>query len=105
MDVIIEGSVGRVTGKKRRGLLDLILTVSKQPAMRDRAYPGTVISFTDEDYPPESVEPHKGALMITAQVGPVDMRRMMIDNGSSVDILYSNAYQRLNLGGQKMEVA
>lgn len=67
--------------------------------MKDRAYLGTVISFTDEDYPSESVEPHKGALVITTQVGSVDMRRMMIGNGSSVDILYSHAYQRLDLEG------
>lgn len=42
--------------------------------------------------------------MITAQVGLMDMKRMIIDNGSSVDILYSHAYQRLDLEGRKMEV-
>lgn len=42
--------------------------------------------------------------MITAQVGPVDVRRIMIDNGSSVDILYAYAYQRLDIEGRKMEV-
>lgn len=42
--------------------------------------------------------------MITAQVGPVDMRRIMVDNGSSVDIIYSHTYQRLDLEGRKMEV-
>lgn len=29
---------------------------------------------------------------------------MMIDNGSSVDILYSHAYQRLDLQGKKMDL-
>lgn len=50
------------------------------------------------------MEPHEGVLVITAQVGPVDVRRMMIDNGSLVDILYSHAYQKLDLDGRKMEV-
>lgn len=68
-----------------------MLTVS-DTVKKDRAFPGTVISFSDEDYLVESVEPHEGALVITAQVGPVDMKMMMIDNGSSVDILYSHAY-------------
>lgn len=62
-----------------------------------------VISFTDDDFSSESIEPHEGALVITAQVGPVDVRRIMIDNGSSVDILYAHAYQRLDLEGRKME--
>lgn len=91
VDVISGGSVGRVIGKKRRDLVDAVLAVSEHPAKRDRAYLGTVLSFLDEDYPVESVEPHEGALVITAQVGPIDMRRMMIGNGSSVDILYSHA--------------
>lgn len=81
-----------------------MLTVSEQPARRERAYPGTVISFTDEDYPAESVELYEGALVIMAQVGLVDVKRMMIDSGSSVDILYNHAYQRLDLEGKKMDV-
>lgn len=84
--------------------MDAVLTVSKQPTRKDQAFPDTVISFIDEDYPFESMEPYEGALMITAQVGPMNVRRMMIDNGSSVDILYSHAYQRLDLEGRKMEV-
>lgn len=66
VDVITGGSDGRVTGEKRRGSLDSILIVSEQLIRRDRPYPDMVISFTDEDYPPESVEPHEGALVITA---------------------------------------
>lgn len=66
MDVITGGSVGCVTGKKRQGLVDAILAVFKQLARRDQAYPDTVISFSDEDYLIESVEPYEGALVITA---------------------------------------
>lgn len=80
------------------------MSVSDHPVRRDRAFPVTVISFTDEYYPSELVDQHEGALVITTQVGPVDMGRMMIDNGSSVDILYNHAYQRMDLGGRKMEV-
>lgn len=32
------------------------------------------------------------------------MKRMMIDHGSSIDILYTHAYQRLDLEGRKLEV-
>lgn len=53
VDVIMGGSIGRVTGKKRQGALDSVLQVSKQPIWNERPYPGMVISFTDEDYPLE----------------------------------------------------
>lgn len=76
----------------------------RQPTRRERPYLDTIISFSEEDYSPESVELHEGALVIFAQVGPLDMRRIMIDNRSSVDILYTHTYQRLNLEGRKMEV-
>lgn len=50
------------------------------------------------------MEPHERALIILAQVDLVDIQRIMIDNGSSMDILYSHAYQRVDLKGRKMEV-
>lgn len=90
--------------KKRRGVLDSVLTVSKQPVRKEKLYPDIVISFTNDDFLSEAIKPHEGALVITAQVSPVDMRRIMIDNNSSVDILYSYAYQRLDVEGRKMEV-
>lgn len=70
----------------------------------ERPYPNTIIFFSNEDYPPDTVEPLEGALVITAQVGLVNMRRIMIDNGPSVDILYNHAYQRMDLEGRKMEI-
>lgn len=81
------GSIRKMTEKMRRGLLDAVLTVSKQPSRRDRLFPDTVISFTNEDYPSESIEPHEGALAITAQVRTMEIKIIMIDNSSSVDIL------------------
>lgn len=85
--MITGGSVRKVTGKKLRGFLDAVLSGSYQPVRRERLYPGSVISFTDEDFLLKPIEPHEGALVITAQVGSMDMKRMMIDNGSSIDIL------------------
>lgn len=73
-------------GKKRCRALDSVLTISDQPTKRERLYQDTVISFTDEDYPSE-LKPHERALDITAQVGSMDMKRIMIDNRSSIDIL------------------
>lgn len=63
----------------------------------EQLYPNTSISFFYEDYPLDMAKPHEDALVITTQVGLVDMHRIMIDNGSSVDVLYSYTYQRIDL--------
>lgn len=104
IDVITGGTSGKLVGKKRRSYLDSVMSVAGTLLKTDRPFPGTVISFTNEDYPSKTIEPHEGSLVVTAQVGSVDMKRMMIDNGSSVDILYAHAYQRMHLDGQKMEI-
>lgn len=94
----------KVAGKKRWGYLDVVMTLAGKPPKAERAYPGSVISFTDEDFPSEPIKLHEGALVITTQVGSVDMKRMMIDNGSSVDFLYAHAYHRMPLDGRKIEI-
>lgn len=34
----------------------------------------------------------------------MDLRRILVDNGSLVDVLYEHAYNRLDLGGRKLEL-
>lgn len=51
-------------GKKHHDSLNSILMMYEQPVRRERPYPNTVISFFDEDYPPDKVEPHEGTLVI-----------------------------------------
>lgn len=102
--MITGGSVRNVTGKKRHGLLDDVLSMSDQPVRQERQYSGTIISFSDEEYFSEPIEPHEEALIITGQVGSLDMKRIITDNGSSVDILYAHTYRRVDLEGKKMEI-
>lgn len=66
VDVITGGTAGKLVGKKRRGYLDSVMSVAGVLPKTDRLFPGTVISFTDTDYPLELIEPHEGALVITA---------------------------------------
>ena len=41
--------------------------------------------------------PHVDALVITAQVTNSNVHRLMVDNGSAMDILYLNVYKRIGL--------
>ena len=43
------------------------------------------------------IQPHNDALMITLQIGGYDVRRVMVDQGSATEIMYSDLYKGLNL--------
>ena len=52
----------------------------------------SAIYFTDEDA--ERIHhPHDDAIVITLLIADYTTRRVLIDNGSSVDILYYPAFQ------------
>ena len=41
--------------------------------------------------------PHTDALVITARISSKNVDRLMVDDGSTTDILYLNAYKRMDL--------
>ncbi|KAJ0980913.1 hypothetical protein J5N97_009168 [Dioscorea zingiberensis] len=54
------------------------------------------ICFSDEDL--RGVHyPHDDALVITAQIGVFIVERVLIDTGSSVDIIFSSAFDKMKL--------
>ena len=46
--------------------------------------------------------PYNDLLVITTTVGNMNVHRKLVDNGSSVDILYLNAYEKVGLGLHKL---
>ena len=55
------------------------------------------ISFTDEEA--ERIHhPHDDAIVITLLIIDYTIRRVLVDNGSSADILYYLAFQQMRLG-------
>ncbi|XP_030923102.1 uncharacterized protein LOC115949986 [Quercus lobata] len=55
-----------------------------------------VLSFSDEDKV-GIIQPHGDTLIVTLRIGGYDMKRVMIDQGSAVDIIYPDLYRGLNL--------
>ena len=52
------------------------------------------ISFSDKDY--EGVQtPHTDALVILARVTKWKIKRIMVDKGSSADILFNHCYEKI----------
>ena len=55
-----------------------------------------VLSFLDEDKV-GTIQPHDDVLVITLRIGGYDMKRVMVDQGNSAEIMYPNLYKGLNM--------
>ena len=55
-----------------------------------------VLGFSNEDKM-GIVQPHDDALVVTLRIGGYDVKRVMIDQGSAVEIMYLDLYKGLGL--------
>ncbi|VFQ91322.1 unnamed protein product [Cuscuta campestris] len=60
------------------------------------------ITFTDRDLPATG-EDHNDPLVITMDMGGVDVSRVLVDTGSSVNVLYLEAFEKLKLCRTRLE--
>ena len=63
---------------------------SKQPRTED------VIAFTDDDLQDAQV-PYADLIVILLTIANHDVKWILVDNGSSADILYNDAFVRMSL--------
>ena len=54
------------------------------------------LGFSDEDKA-GTIQPHDDALVVTLRIGGYDVRRVLVDQGSAVEIMYPDLYKGLNL--------
>ena len=55
-----------------------------------------LIGFTEEDKE-GTVQPHDDALVVTLRIGGYDEKRVLVDQGSAVEVMYPDLYKGLNL--------
>ena len=55
-----------------------------------------ILGFSDEDMV-ETIQPHEDALVVMLRIGGYDVRRVMVDQGSTVDVMYPDLYKGLGL--------
>ena len=60
-----------------------------------------VIGFSDEDKI-ETIQPHDDALVITLRIGGYDVKRVMVDQGSVVEIMYPDLYKGLSVRAEDL---
>ena len=55
-----------------------------------------ILGFSDEDKE-GTIQPHDDALVVTLRIGGFDVKRVLVDSGSAVEIMYPDLYKGLNL--------
>ena len=62
----------------------------------------TTITFSDSD-PKGCQHPHDDPLVIRAVVANKTVHRVLVDNGSSADIIFASAFDKIGIGREKLE--
>ncbi|XP_050291048.1 uncharacterized protein LOC126731471 [Quercus robur] len=80
-----------------------VLSVSRSPAedhsqalKRAKVRVPLILGFSDEDMV-GTIQPHEDALVVTLRIGEYDVRRVMVDQGSAMDVMYPDLYKGLGL--------
>ena len=55
-----------------------------------------MLGFSDEDKI-RTIQPHNDALVVTLRIGGYDVKRVLVDQGSAVEVMYPDLYKGLNL--------
>ena len=67
-----------------------------QASKRVRANVPLILGFSDEDKV-GTIQLHDDTLMVTLRIGGYDVKRVMIDQGNVIDIMYLDLYKGLSL--------
>ena len=73
-----------------------VQSVSKMPRV------DTTITFSDSDLK-GCQHPHDDPLVIRAIVANTTIHRVLVDNGSSADIIFASAFDKMGIGREKLE--
>ena len=80
-----------------------VMSIARSPAEDPNSEPKKArleirpsLSFSDEDKI-GTIQPHDDALVVTLRIGGYDVKKVMVDQGSCVEVMYPNLYRRLNL--------
>ena len=80
----------------RSAKIEEIQAVSKQPRL------DTSITFSDSDL--EGCQhPHDDPLVVRAVVANKTVHRVLVDNGSSADIIFASAFDKMGIGREKLD--
>ena len=99
--IIGGGSTGQ-SSRSRKTYLKVVQNVQLSGrSPKTRTTNEQAITFTNEDAA-RIHHPHDDAIVITLLITDYTTRRVLVDNGSSADILYYPVFQQMNLGRDQL---
>ena len=100
--MIVGESLTAQSSKSKKTYLKVVQNVQLSGrSPKTRTPDEQAITFTDKDAS-RIHHPHDDAIVITLLVADYSTRRVLVDNGSSADILYYPAFQQMNLGWEQL---
>ena len=101
--MIVGGTAAAGSSKKvRKTYLQMVQNVQLTGAVPKIAQrEGPIIGFSEEDAR-RLHHPHDDALVVSLRVEDYNMHRVLVDNGSSVDILYYPAFQQMRIDRERL---
>ena len=101
--MIIGGTAATGSSKKARKtylrIVQNVQTTGSVPKIVRRESP--IIGFSEDDAR-RLYHPHDDALVVSLRVRDYNVHRMLIDNGSSADILYYPAFQQMGINRARL---
>ncbi|KAK3011143.1 hypothetical protein RJ639_012868 [Escallonia herrerae] len=92
---------GGSSGQGRKAYVREVLTTMGLPTKKQKKEPAQTISFSDDDVGDTRI-PHDDPLVVTLRVGNFDVKRILVDNGSSAEVLFYEAFQRMNIPSDRL---
>ncbi|KAK3007871.1 hypothetical protein RJ639_014600 [Escallonia herrerae] len=89
-------AAGGSSGRARKAYAREVCITSQPPNKKSKTVPVAVITFSDEDSK-DIKTPHDDPLVITIRAGNFDVKRVLIDYGSSAEILFYDAFKTMNI--------
>ncbi|KAK3023914.1 hypothetical protein RJ639_043457 [Escallonia herrerae] len=95
-------AAGGSSGKARKAYAREVCVTSQPRNKKLKTVPTAMITFSDDDSKGIKT-PHDDPLVVTIKAGNFDVKRVLIDNGSSAEILFHDAFEKMNIPTDRLQ--
>ena len=74
----------------------LSVEANDRESKRAKGMASPILGFSDEDKV-GTIQPHDDALVVMLRIGGYDVKRVLVDQGSAVEVMYPDLYKGLKL--------